>query len=80
MFRDEEDGLEMGSLNGKWQDTATDRRDMFTLGRLQELCVSPCMPHIFKGQLTENVQRNFSFIPLVGFACNLISTWEFIIT
>ncbi|MCJ1302732.1 hypothetical protein MMC08_005536 [Hypocenomyce scalaris] len=37
VVRDEEDGLEMGPLDGKWRGTAADRRDMSNLGRVQEL-------------------------------------------
>ena len=41
VVRDEEDGLEMGPLDGKWRGTAADRRDMSNLGRVQELRVRP---------------------------------------
>lgn len=38
--------------------TAADRRDMYRMGKLQEL------------------KRNFSFLPIFGFAAVLMITWE----
>ena len=51
VVRDEEDGLQMGPLAGKWHGTTADRRDMSNLGRAQELRVRRCMMHIVKFNL-----------------------------
>lgn len=52
------EAFEETSLPPEKAGTAGDRRDMYRMGKMQEL------------------RRNFSFVPIFGFAAVLMITWE----
>ena len=66
----------------RYMGTDADRHDMTVLGRKQVLRVSPAPPPHFVSKSTKRdahamvLQRNFQFLPMVGFAAVLMASWE----
>jgi hypothetical protein len=89
----EEQGVVALTVPSKYRGTATDRRDMQTLGKLQVLRVSAgtgchrwtirleCLLIIvYVTDPSFTPQRNFRFVAMLGFASTVICTWEILLS
>lgn len=68
------------NLSAEKKGTVDDQRDMFRLGKAQELRV--CAPEqiLYRNELnvrlTRAPQRNFRFVSIFGFSMILMASWE----
>lgn len=67
-----------GDVPIEYLGTATDMRDMITLGKKQLLRVS-VSPKSISRRVAHTVKRNFRFITMLGFASTAMATWEILL-
>ena len=63
------------NLSAGKKGTADDQRDMFRMGKAQELRVSTFFTSMRESSLTF-WQRNFRFVSIFGFSMILMASWE----
>lgn len=70
----------IGVVKDKYHGTDNDKHEMHMLGKQQVLRVSSSLPLSHEQPHTNQLQRNFSFITMLGFASTCIASWEGILT